>query len=111
MNAKSPSAPHMLLAGDRVWACDDSSAPLGLDFRDPGFGDTVRRLSTDIDFVDLQGATVIPGMVDSHVHFVGWALNTARADLTNARSEDECVETVRAHTAGQPRADLSLIHI
>jgi hypothetical protein len=105
MNAEAPAAAHMLVAGDRIWACDDEIAPLGLDFREPGFGDTVRRLSTDIDFVDLEGSTVIPGMVDSHVHFMWWALNAARADLTSARSESECVEILRTHTAGRPRTD------
>jgi predicted amidohydrolase YtcJ len=40
----------------------------------------------DADVVDLGGATVLPGLWDSHVHSVQWALARRRLDLSDARS-------------------------
>lgn len=38
---------------------------------------------------DLKGRTVLPGLVDSHVHFVYWAETRSRLDLENVRSTAE----------------------
>ncbi len=36
--------------------------------------------------VDLGGRTVLPGLVDAHVHFRTWAIERSRVDLTGSRS-------------------------
>lgn len=97
MNPAVPRSPHMLLAGDRIWHCDPEARPFGLDFRDSAFGSTRRQMAGEVEFVDLGGRTVIPGMVDSHVHFMWWAVELANADLREARSEEEAVEMLRRH--------------
>ncbi|MCL2582609.1 MAG: amidohydrolase [Streptosporangiales bacterium] len=38
------------------------------------------------EVVDLQGATVLPGLWDSHVHSAQWALTSRRLNLADARS-------------------------
>jgi predicted amidohydrolase YtcJ len=38
--------------------------------------------TTSAEVVDLDGATVLPGLWDSHVHSVQWALARRRVDLT-----------------------------
>ena len=50
---------------------------------------------------DLDGKTVIPGMVDAHVHLVGLGEALRIVDLTGTRSYDEVVARVaeRARTA------------
>ncbi len=43
---------------------------------------------------DLKNHTVIPGLVDSHVHFVYWAETRTRLDLEDARSTVEVQKKV-----------------
>jgi predicted amidohydrolase YtcJ len=38
------------------------------------------------EIIDLNGRTVIPGLCDSHLHFMAWASNTEKLDLKNSRS-------------------------
>ncbi|HLG94474.1 MAG TPA: amidohydrolase [candidate division Zixibacteria bacterium] len=45
---------------------------------------------------DLKNHTVIPGLVDSHVHFVYWAETRSQLDLENARSTIEVQKKVAA---------------
>lgn len=90
----------MLVMGDRVVACDDGRAPLGLDFRESGFPARRRAFAGDVEFFDLRGRTVIPGITDSHVHFLWWAFNQRRADLTAAGSEEAAVAALQKHAPG-----------
>lgn len=49
---------------------------------------------TPDEIVDLQGATVLPGLVDAHVHSVQWAQNRRRADLSAATSAAHAVSLI-----------------
>jgi len=44
--------------------------------------------------VDLAGATVIPGLVDSHTHVFGVGANLERVDLHEVETEEEAVRRV-----------------
>jgi predicted amidohydrolase YtcJ len=50
--------------------------------------------------VDLGGRTVLPGLVDAHVHFRSWALDQLLLDLSEARSVAECAALVAERAAG-----------
>ncbi|UFU03315.1 amidohydrolase family protein [Ruania suaedae] len=52
--------------------------------------------------IDADGAVLLPGLWDSHVHFRQWALRRERLDLTAADSAGEALHTVRAAMAGAP---------
>lgn len=104
MNRAAPVAPHMLVAGDRVWFCNDGRVPLGIDFREPGFSAQRRALSPDVEFIDLDGKTVIPGITDAHVHFLWWALCQTHADLVGADSEEAAVAILRDYAKGRDLA-------
>ena len=56
------------------------------------------RASIDgpVRLVDLQGATVIPGLVDAHAHLQGLGEMLASVDLRDTGSAAECVERARA---------------
>lgn len=44
--------------------------------------------------VDLNGATVVPGLTDSHVHFMGTGLNMLGVLLNDANSVEEVLERI-----------------
>jgi predicted amidohydrolase YtcJ len=48
---------------------------------------------------DLRGLTVIPGLVDAHAHFVGYAVSRAALDLRGTGSFEEVSEMVRSEVA------------
>ena len=78
-------------------ACSPDQAPLGLDFRASGFDAAVRRMQDDVEFIDLQGRTVVPGLVDCHAHLMMWAMQQQDADLVAASSEEEAVLLLKKH--------------
>lgn len=45
--------------------------------------------------VDLKGRLVLPGFVDAHIHFTGWALRRQQIDLTTAATPEEALARVR----------------
>jgi len=45
---------------------------------------------------DLQGRTVIPGLIDAHAHFLGFASSLTRADLVDTQTVDEVIERLKA---------------
>ncbi len=64
-----------------------------------GSDDEIKNLSGDV--IDLGGRCVIPGLVDSHVHFRSYALSLQQVDLNSALSVSEALNRV------QKSADLS----
>jgi predicted amidohydrolase YtcJ len=55
--------------------------------------------------IDLQGATVIPGLVDSHTHVVGLGEKQSRVDLIDVQTEEEAVERVVAFASKVPKGE------
>jgi predicted amidohydrolase YtcJ len=52
--------------------------------------------------LDAGGATVTPGLVDSHVHLVAWARSLEEVALAGADSRREALERVAAFLAADP---------
>jgi predicted amidohydrolase YtcJ len=55
--------------------------------------------------VDLQGTTVIPGMVDAHVHLMGLGAALRNIDLVGTRSYDEVIPLVVARAQSTPKGE------
>jgi predicted amidohydrolase YtcJ len=53
--------------------------------------------------VDLHGATVVPGLVDAHVHIVELGRMLERVNLVGVATEEQAVEKVAARAAGVPK--------
>ena len=130
--------PRQLLTGGRILPLtDDSSNHDALviddDGRVAGIGshaDMFELAGTDAERTDLDGATVIPGLIDTHPHVLHFgARERAVLDITDCRNHPEIVERIRRRAAetppgewivttpvGEPhyfvrRSYLSLIHI
>ena len=52
--------------------------------------------------IDLQGATVLPGLVDSHTHLFGLGARLVRVDLYDVPTEEEAVARVVERAATVP---------
>ncbi len=55
--------------------------------------------------IDLDGATVIPGLVDSHTHFVELGAKLESVDLTNVATEAQAVALVAARAKSVPKGE------
>ncbi len=56
----------------------------------------LKRSIKDEDIVwDMEGRTVIPGMTDSHIHFLDYSLSLNEISLRGVRSIEECAVLVR----------------
>lgn len=63
------------------------------------FDDDAMALQTpQTNCIDLAGRAVVPGFVDSHIHFTGYAMGLARVQLEGATSLQEAVDRVAART-------------
>ncbi|NJN52281.1 MAG: amidohydrolase [Gammaproteobacteria bacterium] len=55
--------------------------------------------------IDLAGATVLPGLTDSHSHAIDLGRALASVDLFGVKDEAEAVARVAAHAAGVPEGE------
>lgn len=55
-----------------------------------------------VELIDLEGATVVPGLNDAHTHFLWWALSLQKINLVGVDRLEEVVERVRARAAQTP---------
>ncbi len=55
--------------------------------------------------LDLAGATVLPGLVDSHTHVVGLGEAASQVDLTGVDTEQEAVARVAARARSVPAGE------
>ena len=67
-----------------------------------GTNDEVRAVVGASEGLDLRGRTVVPGMIDAHVHFLSLSLALARVPLLGVRSIGEAVGRVASGRAETP---------
>ncbi len=92
LDRKTPKTSALVIADGKIVFSGDSRQAKKLKQR----GDQV---------FDLKNHTVIPGLVDSHVHLVYWAETRTRLDLENARSMAEVQKKVVAFEKGLPKEE------
>ena len=62
-----------------------------------GTGREMLELSPGADSVDLEGKTLMPGMIDSHSHFAGCAASRLQVSLEGVKSWREIRERIEEH--------------
>jgi hypothetical protein len=80
MDDEQPDAEALAIVGDRI----------------VGVGTTteIRRRFTAPSVVDLQGKTVLPGLIDAHAHFISLGIARMTVDLVGAPSAEAAAERV-----------------
>lgn len=61
-------------------------------------GDSEKALSfkgEKTEIVDVEGAVLLPGLIDSHTHPFGFGANLGKVDLTNLKDKDLIVQTLK----------------
>ena len=87
MDPAHPRAQALAMAGSRILAVGDDAELRPL-------------LGPGSPAVDLEGQTVIPGLIDAHVHFGwhSWAIHQGEVDLDNVPTKAEAVARVESQS-------------
>ena len=49
----------------------------------------------DAIIIDLEGKTVLPGLIDSHLHISSVGINSQELDLTNVKTTNELLSSIK----------------
>src|SRR5262249_12061089 len=85
MNPAKPTAQAIAIAGERIaWVGSDSEA---------------FKLFPSAGTMDLQGDTVLPGIIDAHTHMLELGKSLLRLNLKDVATPEEAVARVRQKAA------------
>lgn len=92
----------MIISGGNIYTMDDANpvaeavAVSGDTIVFVGTLSDAKKLQSDkTEWIDLKGATLTPGFIETHGHIMGLGYSELRLDLTTIRSYDEMVEKVK----------------
>ena len=87
-----PLAETLVVSGDRIMAVGSEEA-----------AEPWRRSGARV--IDLEGRTVIPGLIDAHAHMEREGLKQVRLSLAGLRSVAEVLARIGEATRGRPKGD------
>lgn len=88
MDPACPLVPAIAIRHDAVLAVGDNDSMKAL-------------LIPGGEWLDLGGRAVVPGLVDAHVHFQGYAFHLQRVNLTATASLADALQRIQHHLARQ----------
>jgi predicted amidohydrolase YtcJ len=107
--AAGPAASTLAIVNARVWTGDprrpwaDALAVERDRILAVGPGAEVRKLVTSSTrLVDARGMMLVPGFIDSHVHFLSGGFGLASVQLRHARTPADFVARIKAYAATLP---------
>ncbi|HSR29808.1 MAG TPA: amidohydrolase family protein, partial [Anaerolineae bacterium] len=89
MDPAQPRARAIAIAGRRIWAVGDDA-------------EIKATLAHGGTAIDLQGLTVVPGFIDSHLHFMSYGLSLMEIDLAAVPTLDQALARVAARAERTP---------
>ena len=107
---RPPTAPISLaVVNARVWTGDarrpwaDAIAVSGERIAAVGSSAEVRKLATaETRVIDAAGGMIVPGFIDTHVHFIDGGRRLASVQLRDARTPEEFTARIKAFAAERP---------
>lgn len=87
-----PDAEAVVISGDRIAFVGDTA-------------EARKFQGASSRIVDLAGATVIPGLIDSHTHVFELGKSLDRVDLSGADSEEDAVDLIVARATTVPKGE------
>jgi predicted amidohydrolase YtcJ len=88
--------------GDRAAPWAEALAVSGERLAAVGTNADIRRLASAVTPIDAGGRLVLPGFIDTHVHFLEGGHRLASVQLRDARTRDEFVNRIKAFAATVP---------
>lgn len=83
LDPKTPQSDAMLIDGDTIIALGASKA--------------LEDKYAPHDIIDLKGRTVLPGIIDSHVHVRELGMDRIKADLVGVKTVEDIVSRLKSH--------------
>jgi predicted amidohydrolase YtcJ len=90
-NPRQPWATGIAVSGDRILSVGSSAEIAKL-----------ARANPSARVIDAGGGMVVPGFIDSHVHFVDGGFRLASVQLRDARTPEEFVRRIKNYAATLP---------
>ena len=88
-DSAKPWAEAVAIDGDRILAVGSNA-------------EIRSRAVPDTRIIDAHGGMVVPGFIDSHVHFLAGGMNLASVQLRNARNPADFIARIKAFAATVP---------
>ncbi len=108
--ALAAAAPDLVFVNARVWTADEAQpgatafAVRDGRFEAVGDDDAIRALAASgTRVIDLEGARVVPGLMDAHIHLGNGAVSLRDLDLRPATSRDDLLRMVAETAAKLPQ--------
>jgi predicted amidohydrolase YtcJ len=89
LDKNKPAAEAIAIQGDRITWIGSTA-------------DARRQFSAAKQIIDLQGATVLPGLIDAHVHLLALGQSLLRLNLKDVPDEQTAVSLVKQRAANTP---------
>jgi predicted amidohydrolase YtcJ len=83
-------------SGDRAAPWAEALVVSGGQLAAVGTNDEVRKLAGAVTPIDAGGRLVLPGFIDTHVHFFEGGIRLASVQLRDAKTRDEFVSRIKA---------------